>query len=401
MPVVLAEEQVVARTRSRRSGPRRWLRSVEWLVAAGLHPRASATTVTIARDLAERMDFDSGHVRYCLEGMVARLGLSRATISRHVAYLRELGSLVWVERGCRTNAHRARGLDGYAGTATVYGAVIPAIYDDAHGHIVVGDAYAARIVIDQRGITPASPERVEAVDNSPVDNRSSEACETPSRTWVKQDGQLKMAGGSNYSARQRASRSKTRVHHQSTPVEGRRRTAADVRRAARTIRLVRALVSWTQTVPLRRLEFVLRPFTDRGLDAHEIAAELTAMCSGMRWRPQRPDVFISQRLAVVAAYDQRLAEETEAGRRAVAPMSNPEWAAWIETKQRRRETEAAAVRPRNDSDRAAAQVDWNIWPEVVAHMEEDQDDAIDLYGVALCRFAVGQGDRLELTGNRV
>ncbi|WP_329557395.1 hypothetical protein [Streptomyces sp. NBC_00696] len=81
-------------------------------------------------------------------------------------------------------------------------------------------------------------------------------------------------------------------------------------------------------------------------------------------------------------------------------MSNPEWVAWIETKQRR-ETEAAAVRPRTDSDRAAAQADWNIWPEVVAQMEEDQDDAIDLYGVALCRFAVGQSDRLELTGNRV
>ena len=392
MPGVPADDQVVARTRSRRSGPRRWLRSVEWLVAAGLHPRASATTVTIAHDLAERMDFDSGHVRYCLEGMVARLGLSRATISRHVAYLRELGSLVWVERGCRANAHRARGLDGYAGTATVYGAVIPAIYDEAHGHIAVGDGYAARIVIDQRGTTPASAEPVEAVDNSPVDNRSSETFETPSRSGVKEVGQLKMGGGCNYSPRQRASRSRTRIPRPSTPIGGRRRTAADVRRAERTVRLVRALVSWTQTVPLRRLEYVLRPFTDRGLDAHEIAAELTAMCSGMRWRPQRPDLFISQRLAVVAAYDQQLAEQTAAVRQAAAPMSNREWAAYIELKQR---LEAGAERPRTDGDRAAARATWNNWPAVADHYDEDPDDALDLYGRRLCQFALAQAGRLD------
>jgi hypothetical protein len=363
-------------------------------VEAGLHPRASATTLTIAHDLAARMDFDSGHVRYCLEGMVVRLGLSRATISRHVAYLREMGALVWVERGSRTNRRRARGEHGYAGTATVYGAGIPAVYDDAHGHIRIGSGYTARIVIDYSLPAPVAPERGEAVDNSLVDNSSSEACETPSRTVVKEVGQLKMVGGCNYTSRQRASRSKTRVPHQSTPIKGRRRTASDVRRADWTVRLVRALVSWTQTVPLRRLEYVLRPLTDRGLDAHEIAAELTAMCPGMRWRPQRPDVFIAQRLAVVAAYDQQLAEAADAARRAVAPMSVPEWSAWIEAKQRK-EAEAAAARPRTDVDRAAAQATWNNWPEVADHYAEDPDDALDLYGLRLCQYAIAQASRLE------
>ncbi|MFD5516355.1 hypothetical protein [Streptomyces sp. NPDC127066] len=393
--LVPSGEQVVTRTRSRRSGPRRWLRSVEWLVEAGLHPRASATTVTIARDLAERMDFDSGQVHYCLEGMVARLGLSRATISRHVAYLREMGSLVWVEHGCRTNVRRARGLDGYAGTSTVYGAVVPPTYDRAHGHIIVGSGYAARIVIDQRGTASASAEPAEVVDNSPVDKRSSEACETacetPSRIGVKEVGQLKMMGGYNYTPRQRASRSKTRVPRQSTPSHGRRRTANDVRRADRTVRLVRALVSWTQTVPLRRLEYVLRPFTDRDLDAHEIAAELTAMCSGMRWRPRHPDLFIARRLSVVAAYDQQLAEETEAARQAFAPMSNPEWAAFIELKQR---LETETEQPRTNHDRAAARATWNNWPAVADHYAEDPDDALDLYGLRLCQFAIAQAEHL-------
>ncbi|MFD7283911.1 hypothetical protein ACFV80_44730 [Streptomyces sp. NPDC059862] len=45
-------------------------------------------------------------------------------------------------------------------------------------------------------------------------------------------------------------------------------------------------------------------------------------------------------------------------------------------------------RHRTDADRAAARADWNIWPEVIALLEEDQDDAIDLYGVDLCKFAI-------------
>jgi hypothetical protein len=340
------------------------------------------------------MDYDTGEVRYCLAGMVNRLGLSRATVSRHVAYLREMGSLVWVGRGSRTNVRRARGLGGYAGTATVYAAVIPAVYDRALGHTIVGSGYTARIVIDQRGTPSAAPELVEAVDNLLVDSRSSEACETPSRTWVEELGQVKVVGGCNYTSRKRASRSRSRAPRKSTPINGRHRTASDVRRAERTVRLVRALVSWTQPVPLRRLEYVLRPLTDRGLDAHEIAAELTAMCPGMRWRPQRPDAFISQRLAVVAAYDQQLANDTEAARWAAAPMSVPEWAACIEAKQRK-DAEAVAARQRTDADRAAARATWNDWEAVAGHYADDPDDALDLYGLRLCQYAVAQAARFE------
>ncbi|WP_190093258.1 hypothetical protein [Streptomyces melanogenes] len=352
--------------------------------------------MTIARDLAERMDFDSGQVRYCLDGMVARLGVSRATVSRHVAYLRELGALVWVERGSRANVRRSRGLGGYAGTATVYAAVIPAVYDQAHGHTLVGSGYTARVVIDQRGTTPASAHEAEAVDNSSVDNLRSAACETPSRTGVKEVGQQTVVGGCRDTSRKRASQPKTRIPHQSTPVNGRRRTAADVRRAERTVRVVRALVTWTQPVPLRRLEYVLRPLTDQGLDAHEIAAELTALCSGTRWWPQRPDMFICQRLAGITAYDQQLTDETEAPRHSTEPMSNPEWSAWIELQRRR---QASAAKARTDADRAAARLNWNIWPEVITHLEEDHADALDLYGAQLCSFAVSQAARHDaLTG---
>ncbi|MFI1177839.1 hypothetical protein [Streptomyces melanogenes] len=368
-------------------------------MAAGLHPRASDTTVAIARDLTERMDFDSGQVRYCLDGMVARLGVSRATISRHVAFLRDVGALVWVERGSRANVRRARGLGGYAGTATVYAAVIPAVYDQAHGHTVVGSGYTARIVIDQRGTAPAPAQGSEAVDNRPVDNPSSAACETPSRTGVKEVGQLQVVGGCRDISRKRASRSKTRISRQSTLINDRRRTANDVRRAERTVRLVRALVPWTQTVPLRRLEYVMRPLTDRTLDAHEIAADLTVMCPGVRWRPLRPDVFIAQRLAAANSQDQPLARGTgeapAADRHAVAPMSNSAWAAWIEQRGR---SEAISARPRTDDDRAAARATWNNWPSVADHYAEDPDDAIDLYGLRLCQFALARAKQLEGRG---
>jgi hypothetical protein len=52
---------------------------------------------------------------------------------------------------------------------------------------------------------------------------------------------------------------------------------------------------------------------------------------------------------------------------------------------------------RTDEDRARARMDWSIWPEVLDHLDEDQDDAIDLYGVRLCKFAISQGARTRAT----
>jgi hypothetical protein len=387
--LVRGAEQEVEHTRSRRSGPRRWLRSVEWLIAAGLHPRANATTLTLAEDLAARMDYDTGHVRYCLDETVARLGISRASVKRHVGYLRELGALAWVQHGTRVNIRRLMGLKGYAATATVYAAVIPPVYDHAMGHRIIGSGYTARIVIDHRG-RPAIPAqtRREPVDNPPVENPSLEGLEPPSLTWVKEESQAEVVGGSNYTSQAR--RAKTRAPHQSSSINGRRRTAADVEKASRTVRLVRALVNWTQSVPLRRLEYVLRPWTDRGWDAMRIADELNGMCAGVRWKPRRPDQFIRARIAQEQAQEQLLREQQAAA----SPMDNTAWRELMAL-------EALFAEPapqRTDEDRQYAQTyGWSHWGEVLAHLEEDQDDAIDLYGVRLCQFAISQSARLERT----
>ncbi|MFR9794190.1 hypothetical protein ACL07V_37145 [Streptomyces sp. MB22_4] len=274
----------------------------------------------MAEDLAARMDYDLGHARYCLDEMVARTGISRASIKRHIGYLRELGALAWVQHGTRHNIRRAMGLNGYAATATIYAAVIPPMFDHAMGHTLVGSGYTARIIIDQRGQTPAQnrvldyvPQQAAPVDNPPVDNQASEGLEPPSLTWVEEEGKPKMVGGSNYTSQARPP--KPRIPHQSSQIDGRRRTATDVQKASKTTRLVRALVPWTQTVPLRQLEFVLRPWTDRGQDAYQIAADLNGMCSGMRWRPKNPIAFIRARLNADAEQRREMQAAQEAAAR--------------------------------------------------------------------------------------
>lgn len=374
--------QEVAHTASRWSAPRKWLVSVRWLIGAGLHPKATGTTQRVADDLANRMDYSTGHVRYCLDEMAARLGMSRASVKRHIGYLRELGALAWVQHGSRINIRRAMGLKGYAATATVYAAVIPASYDHAMGHTIVGSGYRARIVIDQRD---RAPKPVDTPSNPPVDNSGSEGLEPPSRTGVKEVGQVDLVGGFNYTSQARPP--KARISHQSSPINGRRRTATDVKNASSQTRLVRALVNWTQSVGLRDLEFVLRPWTDRGWDGMRIADELNGMCAGVRWKPKNPVAFICARIAADTAREQLLAAQE-----ASAPaMANAEWAAWINLRN-------LAERPpeRTQADRDHAQlVGWKEWSEVADHYAEDPDDAIDLYGVRIVRFAITQAAREE------
>ncbi|WP_326661992.1 hypothetical protein [Streptomyces sp. NBC_00385] len=57
---------------------------------------------------------------------------------------------------------------------------------------------------------------------------------------------------------------------------------------------MRPLVAWTQPEGLRRLAFALRPLIDRGLGAHDIAAELHGLA--LDWRPARPAAYITAAL---------------------------------------------------------------------------------------------------------
>ncbi|WP_327171879.1 cell wall protein [Streptomyces sp. NBC_01336] len=262
-------------TASRQARPRAWLRAVVWLVEAGLHRRAGATTLAVARDLAGRMDYRLGFVLYDLEGTAARCGVSVATVKRHVRVLRELGALVWRRHGTKRNLH----LPGrrYAGTATVYAAVIPAVYDAAMGHRLEGAGYGARVV----GVTDAGRERaVEAVrasalpvDNPPARKRSSGSCAPHSSGRHHDVPRADVEEKGNY-----------------TPGRSPLQVARDIAVA----RQVRPLVGWIQREGLRRLAYALRPLIDRGLDARAIAAELCGLAAG--WRPVRPAAWITAAL---------------------------------------------------------------------------------------------------------
>jgi hypothetical protein len=376
--------QEVAHTASRRTGPRRWMRSVEWLIAAGLHPKANQTTLRVAEDLAGRMDYDTGHARYCLDEMVARLGIDRSTIKRHIAILRELGGLAWVQHGTRANIRRALGMKGYAATATVYAAVIPAVYDDAMGHRIIGSGYTARIVIDQRGEAQAP------VDNPPVDNQGPKPCAPPSRTWVKEEGQVQMVGGSNHTpraGRRTASipRQKTNSSSNSRGSAG-RRSPMQVARDIRIARQVRPLVNWTQAEGLRRLAYALRPLIDRGLDAMQIADELAGMCLG--WRPRQPANYLRAVLAQDAAREAQLAADAERLAAQTWTTADEDDVDALARLFGVATGEPAPEPERTDHDRYLARRDWSNWPEVADHYADDPDDALDLYGEDLVTYAV-------------
>ncbi|MET7369333.1 cell wall protein [Streptomyces sp. NPDC005566] len=372
--------QEVDSTSARRSQPRAWLPAVTWLVGAGLHPRAGGTTLAVARDLAARMDYRLGLVLYDLEGTAARCGVSTATVKRHVRVLRELGALAWHRHGSKKNL-RLPGRS-YTATATIYAATIPAAYDTAMGHRLDGTGYGARLL----GVTAEGRMRAVGAGRAtphPVDNRHQGAVRPASRAPHSpvphhDVPRADLDGGINYTSR--ANRSTRRVRG-----SGGRPSPRSPWQVARDIgiaRQVRPLVGWTRREGLRRLGFALRPLIDRGLEAHDIAAELIGLA--VDWRPARPAAYITAALA----RDRR----PEAARRpdeelTADPAAHQEWQWWLNN--RRADTPA-----RTDDDRRHARLyAWDRWHEVAAHYDQDPDDALDLYGTRLCAYAVKRAAR--------
>ncbi|TXS36000.1 cell wall protein [Streptomyces sp. OR43] len=293
---------------------------MEWLVEARLHRGAGATTLVVARDLAGRMDYRLGFVLYDLERTAARCGVSAATVKRHVRVLRELGALVWRRHGSKRNL-RLPGRS-YAGTATIYAATIPPLYDEVMGYRLEGVGYGARVV----GVTdPGRARAVDAfrtaghpVDNSDVDRPSSGGRAPHSPGSGHDVPKVDPSGRLNDTSRERATSATASTLRGPRgrgggkgPAAGRGRRDRSPRpsksgnrppsrhplQVARDIALarqVRPLVAWTQSEALRRLAFALRPLVDRGLGAHDIAAELHGLA--LDWRPARPAAYITAAL---------------------------------------------------------------------------------------------------------
>ncbi|MEU0102946.1 cell wall protein [Streptomyces sp. NPDC006267] len=336
---VVGREQDIIWTRSRRAEPRAWLRAVVWLVAAGLHKKAGPTTLLIAEDLAARMDYRRGLVLYDLEGTAWRTDTSPATVKRHVKVLRELGALVWLVHGSKRNL--AAPGEPYVATATIYGAVIPPVFDEAMGHRLTGTGYEGRVC----GVTEAGRERavaqatarsearhqarhqgrrrterqrpsgrrgvrvraVRPVDNSTVDNSRSQACEPHSPGRYHRSPAVQVDSGCKDTSRERATcRTAPRPSFKiSINPDGSRRTAGQTQRGIGIIQQVRPRVTWTQRASLRELEVALRPFTDAGWDWPTITAELHSW--HLTWHPARPAAYIRARLAQQATAEHQTA----------------------------------------------------------------------------------------------
>lgn len=295
---------------------------MKWLIAAGLHPKTNATTVQIAEDLASRMDYSSGHVRYCLEDMPDRLGVSRATVARHVSYLRELGALAWVLHGTRANIRRVLGLNGYAGTATVYAAVIPAVYDDAMGYRISSTGW---IIIDQRGSQPVdSP-----VDNPPVDNSAAQPRETPSPCLVNTEGKLQLSGDKQASTTQARSAESPRRKKKLT-ITGYKITGPRIERARQLAASIRPLVNWIQGASHAQLSWVLLDLVARDWSESQIVLWLGRLgheIGAPRWRPRFPHQMIAAALLREGQADKQRTDNQgpdydEALRKATAPNAD-------------------------------------------------------------------------------
>ncbi|MFI6859522.1 hypothetical protein ACIBKZ_06375 [Streptomyces sp. NPDC050421] len=345
-----------------------------WLVEeAGLHPRAGEATLRIARDLAGRMDYTAGTVLYDLDGTAARCALSRATVKRHVGYLRELGALVWVRHGSRRNLR----LPGrpYAGTATIYAATIPYAYDRAHGNRVEGRGFGARVV----GV-PVPPVRMAAAGGSGRRVREPQSLAARPRKPVAEADEWFKDTPRRRARPRPASRPGNSMPR--SPLQ----VAADIRIAAQ----VRPHVPWTQSEALRRLAYALRPLIDQGLGAHDIAAELTSWW--ISWRPARPAAYITAQLRdrmTDAPHEDQSAETAHP--HTAEPTGNPAWQAWL--RQRATATEFHEPQRTDDDRRHARLHGWDRWAEIADHYATDPDDALDLYGTRLCGYAVKRGSR--------
>ncbi|MGW5991500.1 cell wall protein [Streptomyces anulatus] len=332
---VVGREQDIVWTRSRRAEPRAWLRAVVWLVAAGLHEGACETTVRIAEDLAARMDYRRGIVVYDLKGAARRTDTSEATVKRHVKVLRELGALVWLVHGSKRNI--ALPGEPYMATATIYGAVIPAVFDEAMGHRLAGSGYEGRVC----GVTEAGRERavaqatvrsearhqgrrrteqerssgrrgarvrtVRPVDNPAVDNPSSQAREPHSPGRYHRSPAVQVESGCKDTSRERATcRTAPRPSFKiSYNPDGSRRTAGQTQRGIGVIQQVRPRVTWTQRASQRELEVALRPRTDAGWDSQRITEELHSW--HLTWQPANPAAYIRARLAQQATAEHQTA----------------------------------------------------------------------------------------------
>uniref|UniRef100_UPI003F499081 hypothetical protein n=1 Tax=Streptomyces chartreusis TaxID=1969 RepID=UPI003F499081 len=202
------------------------------------------------------------------------------------------GLIAYVEHGSKRNALRSRHgarwkkEHGYRGTATLFAALAPRVWDEAMGRRIRGQGYKARMV----GVTPAGRilavacaedqrwHRADGQPSRPVDN--SRPC-TPSVEVPKPHTTVAVVEEITDSTRKRTCRKKGDRRHRGKGSTN--WTAARTAAAMQEARYVRLHTWWTQGSCIRQLAYALRPCFEAGWTWEEVARELA------RWTvPLRP-----------------------------------------------------------------------------------------------------------------
>ncbi|WP_371750530.1 hypothetical protein, partial [Streptomyces sp. NBC_01283] len=242
-----------------------------------LHPRAGRTTMRLADVFARRMRCNKdGHFPFSIEQTARELGLKRRAILNHALYLRELGLLAYVEHGSKANAIRTRlgtawqPSNGYRGTATLFAAVAPRVWDEATGRRIRGAGYTARVVgVTDDGRAQACEEARRKAVTQAVDRGA--AC-TPSVMAPQDHLQPQVEGGKKHTPRKRAARTKNTSRSNTT--DRPRTSPAECAQAIALAEQVQREVWWLARGCARRLGYMLRPLRTAGWTWQSLAAEL-------------------------------------------------------------------------------------------------------------------------------
>ncbi|MDQ0847643.1 hypothetical protein QFZ68_007406 [Streptomyces sp. V1I6] len=274
-----------------------FLAAAQFLIGGGFHPKASRTTLRLVDVFAARMRRSKdGHFPFNITATVQELGLRRRAVLNHARYLRELGLIAYVEHGTRANALRTRPGkdwqpgDGYAGTATIFAAVAPPVWDQALGRRIQGTGYRARLIgaTDRGRALAVNEARQKASKRTPARRTS---C-TPSSVVPQDHSQLKVEGSSNYTPRKRATR---RKNPPPTTKNRKRVTPAECADGIAIAQRIRHEVWWLHQECARRLAYALRPLISTGWTWQSLAAELLTW--GVPGHLRDPAAFTRHELA--------------------------------------------------------------------------------------------------------
>ncbi|MFE4540240.1 hypothetical protein ACFRKB_35105 [Streptomyces scopuliridis] len=273
------------------------LSAARFMIDGGFHPKANRTTKRLADVFAARMkDSKNGHFPFNITATAHALGLRRRAVLNHARYLRELGLIAYVEHGTKANVLRTRHRktwqpgDGYAGTATIFTAVAPPVWDQALGRRIQGKGYRARLigVTDHGRDLAVNEARRKASKKSPPRRTS---C-TPSSVVPKDHSRLKVEGGINYTPRKRAT---CRKNSPPTTSNQPRVTPAQCAAGITVADQLRYEVWWLHRACPRRLAYALRPLISTGWTWQSLAAELLTW--GVPGFLRDPAAFVQHELA--------------------------------------------------------------------------------------------------------